>query len=124
MGSSDERLVHDTMSCIKPGTGGPGDPGGSWGPGVALDPVVSWGPKGPVDRGPGGVGKGSWGLRGGGGGPQYRGIRRRRLGRNLCGFTDVMGVICRMRQGNFDIIKHAHVIYTKDQKSLFFVYFL
>ena len=37
MGSSDERLVHDTMSCIKPGTlgsvGTPGVRGGSVGGG-------------------------------------------------------------------------------------------
>ena len=123
-----------------PGRRGKGAPGASCGGGTRG--VVGRGDTGVLGRGTGGPGGVLWpgggrtwdsvdrvpdGVLGtqrcpgiGGGGPGgVVWIRRRGLARNLCGFTDAIGVICRRRQGNFDIIKHAHVIYTKDQKSLF-----
>ena len=84
MGSVNEGLVRDTMSCIKPGTRGvgvPGDSGGPWGLGGAWGLGGSLGTRGvPGDSGvPGGLGGpldgcslGAWG--GGSGCLRNRGV--------------------------------------------------
>ena len=58
MGSSDERLVCDTMSCIKPGTVGP------WDAGVSLGTGDPWRLRGALGGGAlGGQGDWGWGLK-------------------------------------------------------------
>ena len=74
MGSVDERLVHDTMSCIKPGTRGPcgrGVPGDSgWGHWALVGP---WGLGGFLETG-GSLGVPGNSLSWGGGGAVPSGV--------------------------------------------------